>query len=350
MIGLTLIAGTAVGQSGRLAGYSESAPEKVRSAAVSTLNRSEAGRDDDVVRVETDLVTVPVRVNEKNGRSVTAISKEEFRIFEDGKEQQIAYFSDADQPFTVALLLDMSYSSVFKLREIQAAAKIFANQLRPEDRMIVISFAEKVTVLCEATNDRKILNLAINGSKIASGTSIYDAFGLTIAEKLRPINGRKAIVVLSDGVDTTSTKLRAGDVAGQITSLDVVVYTIKYATFDDVRESRRKDAEVQYDDDDRPYLVVAPLKKGQREMDYDVADDFINEITAVTGGAVFPVSSKTNLARAFTRISEELRKIYSLGYYPSNERRPGEEYSIKIRVYRPNLIVRARDKYSVKSR
>ena len=99
---------------------------------------------------------------QRKGNAVVDLRKEDFKIFENGVEQEIAYFSDEDQPSTVALMLDMSYSSVFKLEEIQAAAWAFVSQLREDDRVMVISFAKKVQVLCEPTNNRKVLRLAID--------------------------------------------------------------------------------------------------------------------------------------------------------------------------------------------
>ncbi|MEP7212740.1 MAG: VWA domain-containing protein [Acidobacteriota bacterium] len=350
IIAILALSGVATSQSRRVAGYSESTSERTERSAVRPSAAAATPKPDNgVIRVETDLVTVPVRVSERNGRAVAGIARSEFKIFENGAEQELAYFSADDQPFTVALALDMSYSSVFKLKDIQAAAKAFTAQLRPTDRVMVVGFAEKTEILCEPTNDRRILSLAIDGSRIKSGTSLYDAFGVAINEKLKNIPGRKAVIVLSDGVDTTSSKLKAADVEAQITAGNVIVYPIQYATFDDVRESRRKDAEVHYDDDDRPYLVEAPLKKGQRESDYAEADEFFARVADISGGHVFRVSSRTNLAAAFSRIAEELRKIYSLGYYPSDERRPGAEYDIKVRVYRPNLTIRTRENYSGRS-
>jgi VWFA-related protein len=337
-------------QSGRVAGYSESEPQNLlKWSRPATAAVKVPRADDGVFRVETDLVTLPVRVSERNGRAVPGINKNEFRIFENGVEQEIAYFSADDQPFTVALALDMSYSSVFKLQEIQSAAKIFVGLLRPSDRVTIVSFAEKAEILCRPTNDRRILNIAIDGSHIASGTSLYDAFGVIVDEALKAVPGRKAIIVLSDGVDTTSEKLKAADVANQFSDGSVIVYPIQFPTFDDVRASRRKDAEVHYDDNDRPYLVEPPLKKGQRESDYAEADEFFSTIADISGGRVFQVSSRINLGAAFARIAEELRKIYSLGYYPPNERQPGADYHIKVRVYRPNLTIRTRENYSVRS-
>ncbi|MBV9957350.1 MAG: VWA domain-containing protein, partial [Acidobacteria bacterium] len=110
--------------------------------------------DGDVVRVETALVSIPVSVSDRDGRYIPDLQKEDFRIFEDGVEQRVAYFASAEKPFTVALVLDVSDSTRFRLDEIQDAAIAFIDQLRPEDRVLVVSFDDKVHVLAEATNDR----------------------------------------------------------------------------------------------------------------------------------------------------------------------------------------------------
>jgi VWFA-related protein len=167
-----MLAATAVGQSANKKQYSESVSQYDRSTVSETKDRKS---DDDIVRVETDLITIPVRVTTRGGRPVPDIKQSEFRIFEDGEEQEIAFFGTNDAPFTVALLLDMSYSSVFKLEEIQAAAMEFIAQLKPNDKVMIVSFDRKVRVLCEVTDNRKALRYAIEGSKIGSGTSVYDA-------------------------------------------------------------------------------------------------------------------------------------------------------------------------------
>lgn len=330
-------------QSGRVTGYSESGPQKRE--VVNTEAELTAKPDENVIRVETDLVTIPVRITERGGRPVPDVKQKEFKIFENGIEQEIAFFSNEDQPFMVALMLDMSYSSVFKLNDIQAAALAFVKQLRPQDKVMVVSFDEKARILCQPTNDQKTLRLAIEGSKIASGTSLYTALDLVVNEKFRNIQGRKAVVLLSDGVDTTSVMMSQKRISRSIAELDALIYPLQYNTFDDVQKSRRKDAQIQYDDNDRPYVTDAPKVKGEREKDYAAADEFLRSIADQTGGHVQRVSSNTNLNKAFARIADELRKTYSLGYYPSSERKPGSRYAVKVRVYRPNLIIRARDSF-----
>ncbi len=335
------------GQSGRVPAYSESSPEKAaeKMSKQSVIEKADGKTDEDVIRIETDLVIIPAQISQRSGKPVADLRKEEFKVFEDGKEQEIAYFSNEQQPFTVALVLDMSYSSVFKLQEIQNAALTFVNQLRQNDKVMIISFDEKVNILCEPTDNRKVLKMAIEGAKIASGTSLYSALDVVLSEKFKSVSGRKAIVLLSDGVDTSSRNLSANDVLQQIIETDVLVYPIQYNTWDDVQKSRKDSAQIFYDDDDRPYSVEMPRKKGEREQDYEEATNFFKEISTQTGGRIFRVSSGTNLNQAFTSIADELRKVYVLGYYPSDERKVGVTYSLRIRVYRPNLSVRARSGY-----
>jgi VWFA-related protein len=340
-------------QSRRVSVYSESSPtteKKEFKNSPQTAETTEPANnketdENDVLRVDTDLVVIPTQIYSRDGKIVAGLKKEEFKIFEDDVEQELAYFSGEEQPFTVALVLDMSYSSIFKLEEIQAAAFTFINQLRPDDKVMVISFDEKARVLCEPTNNRKVLRLAIEATKIQSGTSVYTALDLALNQKLNRVSGRKAVVLLSDAVDTSSQKLTAGDILKNIGDSDVLIYPIQYDTYDDVQKTRKQTAQIFYDENDRPIAVEMPRKKGEREEDYKTAENFLNELANLTGGRVDKVSYATNLKQAFGRIANELRKIYSLGFYPSDKKKVGVRYRLKVRVYRPNLLVRARNSY-----
>ncbi len=333
-------------QSGRTKTYSESSPQSTQTQTNQQTEKEQTQSDnDEIIRIDTDLVIIPARITDGKGKPVLDLKQQEFKIFENGTEQEIAYFSNQEQPFTVALVLDMSYSSVFKLPEIQAAALAFVNQLRGDDKVMVVSFDEKVRVLCEPTNDRKVLKLAIEGARIASGTSLYTALDLVLNEKFSNISGRKAVVLLSDGVDTSSKNLNSADILRSLGGGDALIYPLKYDTYDDVQKTRKKNAEVLYDENDRPYRVEKPKQKGEREEDYERADEFLKELSVQTGGTLYRVSSTTNLNRAFAKIADELRKIYSLGYYPSNPRQMGVRYAVNVRVYRPNLKIQAKENY-----
>lgn len=332
-------------QSGRIKTYSESSKNPQIQSDQPEESVDETDVYEDVIKINTDLIVVPVQIKDSKNKSVLDIKREEFKVFENGIEQEIAYFSDQDQPFTVALALDMSYSSVFKLQEIQAAAFSFVNQLRPDDKIMVVSFDEKVRVLCEPTNDRKVLKLAIEGAEISSGTSLYKVLDLIQNEKFKKITGRKAIVLLSDGVDTSSKNLTKSEILSEFGETDTIVYPVKYDTYDDVQKNRKENAEVVYDEKNRPYLVMKPKEKGEREEDYREANEFLKSLASQTGGSIYRVNSTTNLNRAFSKIANELRKTYSLGYYSGNPRKIGVRYAVNIRVYRQNLKIKAKDSY-----
>ena len=147
--------------------------------------------DDEVIKVTTQLVTVPVRVMDKSGRFIPGLKKDDFRVFEDGREQEIAYFLNEEEPFTVVLMLDMSYSTTFKIGDIQKAALEFIDELRPQDKVAVVSFDEQVHVLAKPTTDRTEIARAIRSTKIATGTSLYEAVDLVMNSLSQSVEGRK---------------------------------------------------------------------------------------------------------------------------------------------------------------
>ncbi len=342
---LLISAGSLQAQSGRAKIYSESSPSNQIEPEKPPANHRKETSDEGVIKVETNLVVIPAQISAADGKPVLDIKKEEFKIFENSVEQEIVYFSNQEQPFTVALVLDMSYSSVFRLEDIQKAAFAFIGQLREKDKVMIVSFDEKARVLCDATSDKRALRFAIEATKIASGSSVYQSLDLVINEKFKNISGRKAIVLLSDGVDTSSGKTTAAAVLREVGTSDILIYPIQYDTYDDVQKSRKNNAQVMYDDNDRPYIVQMPKIKGEREEDYKEANEFLQQISTQTGGRIYRVSSSTNLNRAFGKIADELRRIYSIGYYPSNERENNVKYAVNVRVYRPNLKIRAKENY-----
>ena len=159
--------------------------------------------DEEILRVETNFITVPVSVSDKNGRFISNLTRENFRLSEDGVAQEIEFFEGHDAPFTVALLIDVSESSKDSFADMQKSAVAFIEQLNPQDKVILIPFNKHVYQRTEATGDRKLLKKEIAGMVQGGGTSVYDALEF-VYEKLGAIRGRKAVILFSDGVDTTS--------------------------------------------------------------------------------------------------------------------------------------------------
>src|SRR5919199_2389846 len=194
--------------------------------------------ENEVVRVNTTLVTIPVSVMDRDGKYVPSIAQNEFRIYEDGVEQQLAYFATVEKPFTVALVLDNSTSTKFKTEEMQDAAIAFVDQLRPEDRVMVVAFDQHVRVLAEPTNDRRRLRDAIRQTHNEGDTSLYDAIDFVIHQRFNHIEGRKAIVLFTDGVDTSSSHASYESNVRDAEELDALVYPVEYNTYEDVNSGQ----------------------------------------------------------------------------------------------------------------
>ncbi len=320
-------------------------------------NENDEVDDADVITVDTGIVSIPVKVLDRSGRFIGGLTKENFKVLDDNIEQEIAYFSNEQQPFTVALVLDMSFSAKFKAEEIQAAALAFIDQLRPNDKVMVVSFDQEIYMQCEPTNDRKVLRKAIRRTKISYGTSLYDAIDLVINQKLKNITGRKAIVLFSDGVDTSSVKSNDLLNLSDALELDALIYPIEYDTFNEVQTMKNKPVIRQpkisipsNDGNSLPNIggVGVMDGKGTTAEEYQKADEYLNEMANRTGGRLYKASTIDNLSTAFSRIASELREYYSLGFYPKEETEVGKKHRIKVRVDRRGVIVKARDSYSVK--
>ena len=321
----------------------------------------------DVVRVNTSLVTVPVTVLDRQGHFIPDLQREDFHVFENGVEQPIAYWEPADKPFTVALLLDTSPSTQFHLWEIKEAAIAFAKQLRPQDRVLIVSFNDQVLLLTEVTNDLNVITAVIEqNANIGTATRLYDAVHLVIKERLNNIKGRKAIVLFTDGVDTASYQADYPSTMREVDELDALIYPIKYDTTDYMHAMQgvgQGNTTVVTRTSSGPFgmgtttsrvtygapRVVGPNGgplPGTTQEDYDRADKYLNELADKTAGRLYRANDTTQLAQAFSRIAEELRRQYSLGYYPPDGGDPNvDRRQIKVRVNRPNLAVKARDSY-----
>ena len=324
-----------------------------------TDDKTVTADDGEIIKINTQLVSIPVRVMDKKGRFVGELAKKNFKVLEDNVEQEVELFSNEHQPFTVALVLDMSYSTTFKIGEIQNAAIAFIDQLRPQDKVMVMSFDEEVHMLCEATNDRQAIYRAIKTTKIATGTSLYEAVGQVMNERLRRIDGRKAVILFTDGVDTTSRRTNDRDNLGDAMELDALIYPIRYDTFADVQKMKNgtgipRPPPMQIPGQSGglslPKIlsgIGTPSSKGTTAEEYDKAAEYLDQLALRTGGRIYQATTLTNLADAYSKIASELREFYSLGYYPKDDRVVGKKTSIKVRVDRDGLVVRTREGYIV---
>ena len=360
-----------VRETGESIGYSESAPNAPRSISArmpktrkskketkkeptapaptdAAGNADPANPDDEVLKVETSLITIPVSVYDRNGLYIPNLRESDFKVFEDGAEQEIAYFGTSEKPFTVVLLIDVSPSTEYKIEEIQRAAIAFVDQLKPQDQVMVIQFDERVSVLTEPTGDRQKIYKAIGRTNFGSGTALYDAVDVSLGRRLEKIEGRKAIILFTDGVDTVSNRADYESTVREAEESEALIFPIYYNTFLNSRGIGTGGVMSAPPTLGIPPMIGGGQANGSSGAEYARGRAYLTELAAATGGRVFrPDSTPGGLSAAFEGIAEELRRQYTIGYYPQNEGETGQRKQIRVRVDRPKLIVRSRDSYIV---
>jgi len=197
--------------------------------------------DIDRYKIATDLVTTAVIASTANGLYVPDLNKDDLTVFEDGVQQQISFFATVSAPFHVVLMLDTSVSTQNKLRQIQDAAITFVAQLHDGDRVKVISFDDQVRDLNEFTNNKPLVNAAIQRTRSGKDTKLYDAMQ-TALSALYPIKGRKAIVLFSDGMDFHSDRAMFNDAPRTLEASGVIVYPIRFDTRAETERLAREQA------------------------------------------------------------------------------------------------------------
>lgn len=313
---------------------------------------------DEEIRVETNLVTMPVSVLDRNGRFVSGLQKSDFQIFENGIPQKVEYFQTVEQPFTVVLLIDVSPSTQFRIDEIQDAAIAFVNQLRPNDRVMVIAFDQQVRILTEPTNNRVRLRDAIRQARFGDGTSLYEAVDFSLNRVLRTIQGRKAVVIFTDGVDTTSQRASYESTIEDAEESDALIYPVRFNTQRDGwaggggsgRMPRQTGGVIGgiigiILGGQMPTVGGGRGSAGSSPQEYARGKRYLEELAQRSGGRNFEADTTGDLNAAFSGIAEELRRQYSIGYYPENPGKPGERRQIRVRVLQPGLVVKAKSSY-----
>ncbi len=288
---------------------------------------------DDLIRVDTDLVTIPVTVLDRDRRYITNVKKEDFQIFEDGIEQEITFFESVEKPFTIFVLLDVSSSMRPAIRNLANAANVFLEQLRPDDYLTAATFDEWVDVLFKVSTVKEIrkgkqFRLRVEASH--GDTMVYDAVDFAL-KKIKKIRGRKAIVLFSDGIGSgiaTSEKSTLRDAEEG----EALIYTVQFNT-------------LAISPSDKNRLSKASIDLGKQRL--ELANWYMRELAQKTGGRHFRIEDITDLEKTFGMIADELGQQYSLGYYPKNQGEAGQKRSIKVKVRQPNLAVKARESYIV---
>lgn len=389
---LVFLTGPTEAQSGRRPGRQPTAPPATvpSSQGSTTANPPDDNRpladttpvsldDEGTIRVDTSLVTIPVMVTDRQGRFVPDLQKRNFRLYEDDVEQRIDSLESIDVPFSVVLMIDTSGSTRFHLEDIQAAAIAFIEQLRGEDRVMVVSFAMGQRVECDFTNDRFELREAIRRTRTGGGTRLYAAVDFVLS-RLEEVDGRKAVVLFTDGVDTLSRRSKAQLTIERAEESGAIFYPLRYDT---------SDLNGQPPILNRPGVPPIflpngtgwpfPSGRGRRRWPiFDLtnpsastgrtaywfsgpstgnADDdstarlYLSELAERSGGRLSEAGSIYSITAAFSRIADELRQQYALRFYPGGTQsahRDGSWRRIRVRIDRDDCVVRSRKGYRVR--
>jgi VWFA-related protein len=306
---------------------------------VFVASSTNAYAQDEVIRVDTSLVTVPATVIDRDGRYVTNLKKEDFQIFEDGIEQEVAVFDQVEKPFTILLLLDNSGSMNDYLPNLARAANAFVKQLRPDDRLAVAVFSDKkrIQILLEPTKVKDLqLKISLNKRMGDYFTATFDAVENGI-EYMKKFQGRRAIVLFTDGEQygiKASAKSNFRDAEEQ----ESLIYTIRFGVFP------------TYQPGFSDYLTKkTELNQKTKLKLEEKANFYLQTLAQKTGGRSFEIEDIADLEKTFASVANELGRQYSLGYYPKEQGQASGKRQIKVKMRQPNLVVRARDSYIVES-
>lgn len=273
------------------------------------------------LRARVELVSLNVSVTDGT-RYVTDLEQPEFEVFEDGAKQNITFFSRKQQPIGLALLLDTSNSMEDKLATAQEAAVGFAKRLKPEDVATVIEFNSQVQILQPFTNDAAQLEAAIRGTDANGSTALYNALYISLKElgKIKATSEeeirRQAVVVLSDG-DDTSSLMPYEEVLDLAKRSETAIYTIG----------------------------LRPQQVDRTRVNFKEAEFVLRQLAQETGGRSFLPTNVNELPRIYEQISQELSALYSIAYSSRNPARNGAWRRIVVRLTRPGLVARTRQGY-----
>jgi len=306
------------------------------------------------LQVDVDLVNINVAVTSPSGGFLTDLKKENFKLYEDKVEQQISHFSPVDAPFAVALVLDTSSSTEGKLARIQDEAIRFTQLIHPDDEVMVVSFDDEVHLDTDFTSNKRAVERAIKRTRTGMSTQLYEAVYLALHDKLRTRRERKAMVLFTDGVDTTSPTSSAKETIEAAKETDALIFPIFFDTRRDMRRMSRGPYPTGQPNPRFPVPGRVPVDtRGPRqrdnddrqiEMEYMRGRGYLKDLAEATGGSLYE-AEMDSLGGAFGKIASELRSLYSLGYTSTNQKKDGKFRKLAVQADVANAVVKVKKGY-----
>jgi VWFA-related protein len=309
-----------------------------------------SAQDDPPINIDTSVVRLNVGVVNPRGESVINLSKEDFAVYEDGVKQPILDFKPTVAPFSVVMILDMSGSTLGFRETIRQSAFRFIDALSPEDRVAVIEFYDKVNLRNDFTTDRRVIANSISVANGRGKTQLYKALTMAMQKLSGEGKRRKAIIVLTDGVDSAARD-KDRDVLQKVSETEMPNF-IKPETSDILnRVLNQADAQGV-----TIYPLALPTGDPGKLADptpiqiamFQAARDRLQILARRTGGTLNTINRLEEMGRLYAAVAANLRTLYTVEYQPLNDKRDGNWRSIKIEVNNPNFIARTREGYYAK--
>ncbi len=256
------------------------------------------------IRVDVDLVQVPVTVTDPLNRLVTGLEQENFRVFEDGAEQEIVHFSSEDVPVSIGVIFDLSGSMSNKVDKARLAAVQFFKTANPQDDFFLVTFNDRAQLTSAFTSSVEELQNRLMYTSAHGRTALLDAIYLGLSQMRGAHNAKRALLIISDGGDNHS-RYNEGDIKNFVKESDVQLYAIGI------------------------YEAVGYRNRTPEELN---GPSLLTELTEMTGGRTFTVDNLNDLPDTATKISMELRNQYVVGYKPSNHARDGKWRKIRVKL------------------
>ncbi len=305
------------------------------------------GQDDDPIRIDSALVRLNVGVVDQRGHPITSLGMRNFVVYEDGVKQELSRFEMTTAPFSVVMLLDMSGSTKGFRQNIKLSASRFLDALGPEDRVAVVEFYSKINLLNDFTTNRRTAAQSISVANGQGETNLYGAMQFALERLAKEQTRRKAIVVLTDGVDT-SVQNRDRELLGPLTD-DQIANAISPESSEELNSvlntADRQGVTI--------YPLALPTGDPARLADptprqiamFRAARSRLQIVADRTGGTLNTINRLEEMGRLYAVVAADLRTLYTLEYAPKNLTRDGKWRSIKIEVTDPDLIPRSRQGY-----
>ena len=294
-------------------------------------NEQEVGPSE-VISVETTEVMLPVTVRDANGRLVSDLKREDFRVFEDNREQRLSELALRQVPVDVILMVDASSSVAANLDDFRRAAEQFAAQLDAKDRISLIKFDDRVQLLQEWTQSRFQLHRALNRIEPGMFTRLNDALVLAAGQQFGHTQSRRAIILLTDGVDSGRGATTAGEALAAVLNAQVSVYVVSNGEISRAEKNAQLNALLNSDSVSFNQIRVDDLREGLRAL--DESEVRLTQLAEMTGGRIYKPTRFSRLEDAYREVAEELRRQYAIYYTPSNKARDGGFRRVRVETTR----------------